>query len=325
MSSGVWIYFVCGKAIVQFNDTNLISTFTWSKPSILKNPVGTCFGHLVTNHGHGATAFKSGRTVSRQVHSDNLNCLILKSMFVDKILRSDYAWSSTILQETIRLDFVVRKRERQTDVGLHMNLVSWSVILGAALTCSTLQPSRNWEYGLFIECLWFFEAETIVYSCQPDENRITHQSSLDDRHHHRTWWNTPSLHYRTFAVHQDHDFHRIPLPVQMNELRWEPWERDDRGSWCRDCQASFVRIRVQEHTRLDHIWLYNWLGTEQQSRWNSCCSHWRSGYVWARGCIMNAWIMYQTHRAEGERDGIPDQPWSHHSNNQQTQLQWNRM
>ena len=34
-----------------------------------------------------------------------------------------------------------------------MNLVNCFVIFGAARTCSTDQPSRNWEYGLLTECL----------------------------------------------------------------------------------------------------------------------------------------------------------------------------
>lgn len=42
-----------------------------------------------------------------------------------------------------------------------MNFVRFLVILGAASTFSTLHPSRNCEYGLFKECLWFFEASTI--------------------------------------------------------------------------------------------------------------------------------------------------------------------
>lgn len=30
-----------------------------------------------------------------------------------------------------------------TDVGLHMNLVSWLQILGAAITCSSVQPTTK--------------------------------------------------------------------------------------------------------------------------------------------------------------------------------------
>ena len=50
-----------------------------------------------------------------------------------------------------------------TDVGLHMNFVSCWVIFGAANTCSTDHPSRNWEYGLFTECLWFLLAGDTVH------------------------------------------------------------------------------------------------------------------------------------------------------------------
>src|SRR5882757_977852 len=43
-----------------------------------------------------------------------------------------------------------------------MSFVSSLVITGAAITCSVLQPSRNCEYGLFKECLWFLEASNGV-------------------------------------------------------------------------------------------------------------------------------------------------------------------
>lgn len=48
-----------------------------------------------------------------------------------------------------------------------MYFVNCLLIIGAARTCSTLQPSRNCEYGLFKECLWFLLAETSVYNPPP--------------------------------------------------------------------------------------------------------------------------------------------------------------
>ena len=49
-----------------------------------------------------------------------------------------------------------------TEVGLHMNFVSSLLIPCEAMTCSVLHPLRNCEYGLFKECLWFFEASNKV-------------------------------------------------------------------------------------------------------------------------------------------------------------------
>ena len=50
------------------------------------------------------------------------------------------------------------EKKKRTEVGLHMNLVKFLVIFVALRTCSSDHPSRNCEYGLFKECLWFFEA-----------------------------------------------------------------------------------------------------------------------------------------------------------------------
>ena len=49
-------------------------------------------------------------------------------------------------------------RSTRTEVGQHISFVSSFVTCGEAITCSVLQPPRNCEYGLFNECLWFFEA-----------------------------------------------------------------------------------------------------------------------------------------------------------------------
>lgn len=54
-----------------------------------------------------------------------------------------------------------------------MYFVNCLLIIGAARTCSTLQPSRNCEYGLFTECLWFLLAETSAYNPVPGEVRVT--------------------------------------------------------------------------------------------------------------------------------------------------------
>ena len=44
-----------------------------------------------------------------------------------------------------------------SEVGQHCSLVSGSQTIGAALICSSEYSSWNWEYGLFTECLWFFQ------------------------------------------------------------------------------------------------------------------------------------------------------------------------
>ena len=64
---------------------------------------------------------------------------------------SQRSWSSTNFSET------TTAAADPSEVGEHCSLVSGSWIIRAALISSSVYSVWNCAYGLFTECLWFFQ------------------------------------------------------------------------------------------------------------------------------------------------------------------------
>lgn len=78
-------YLVCGEAVVQLNDTNLVSACTRLEPSIGEDFVHTILAHGEPHHVHGASALERGRVVSEQRLGDKFNCLVLQVVRVHEV------------------------------------------------------------------------------------------------------------------------------------------------------------------------------------------------------------------------------------------------
>lgn len=156
---------------MKFDHPNLISPFSLCETSFLKYLVGAVFRHGVAHDIHCA-AFESWGIISGQRLGYYFNGLVFESMSMNEVLGCNNTTCSSILLVKVKALVLLKIWQVPTDVGLHINLVSVLVIIGAFMTCSTLHPSRNWEYGLFTECLWFLDAvvrlcsKWSVHSCR---------------------------------------------------------------------------------------------------------------------------------------------------------------
>lgn len=93
-------HLVGGKAIMQLNYANLIPTLTGTKPSICEYFICTSFCHAVTDNFHRATTLESTGAIGCQVRGYNFDSLVLETVFVHEIFRSNDAGSSAVLKRT---------------------------------------------------------------------------------------------------------------------------------------------------------------------------------------------------------------------------------
>ena len=130
---------------MELHHPYFIATLTFGESCLLENFVCACLAHLAPNQVHMTFPFKGVHSVSGKGLSHNLYSLVLQCMRMNKIFRNDNTTRSTILKMVgwARAYNILSKE--LTDVGLHMNLVRFFVILGAARTSSTVHPLRNCE------------------------------------------------------------------------------------------------------------------------------------------------------------------------------------
>ena len=139
---------------MQLDDADFVTTLTGRKACLGEDLVGAILTDVVSDEGHVTLALHCGFVVRAQCLRYNFDSLILELVLVHEALRRHNTASCPVLNGSQRLISGRKQWGRgRTEVGLHMNLVSWSQIFGEARTCSAVQPSRNWEYGLFTECL----------------------------------------------------------------------------------------------------------------------------------------------------------------------------
>ena len=92
------VYLIRREAIVELDDTNLVTALTLAEAGILERLVGTGFGHSVAHYVHGAAPFKGGEPVCGEHISNNLDGLVLEAVGMHKGFRSNNAGCSAIPQ-----------------------------------------------------------------------------------------------------------------------------------------------------------------------------------------------------------------------------------
>lgn len=130
---------------MELHDPYFITHLAFRESCLLENLVCACLAHLVPNQVHRTLSFKGAHSVGGKGLSHDLDGLVLQCMRMNKIFRNDNTTRSSILRMG-RLGKIIQCPIKElTDVGLHMNLVRFFVILGAAKTSSAVHPSRNCE------------------------------------------------------------------------------------------------------------------------------------------------------------------------------------
>lgn len=83
---------------MQFNNPNLISSFSFRKACIFEHFIGAYFWHGIAYNIHGAATFICNHIISAQSLGNDLDGLILETMFYNKIFRSNDTTSGSILR-----------------------------------------------------------------------------------------------------------------------------------------------------------------------------------------------------------------------------------
>ncbi len=92
------VHLIRREAIVELDDTNLITALTLGEARILERLVGTGLGHSVAHHVHGAAPLKGGEPVCGEHISNNLDGLVLEAVGMHKGFRSNDTGCSAVLQ-----------------------------------------------------------------------------------------------------------------------------------------------------------------------------------------------------------------------------------
>lgn len=90
---------VRSEAVVQLQNTDLVSALALSEPGILEYLVRADLRHVVPHDLHGTGAFECLRTVGSQCLRDDFNGLVFEAVGVNKVLRSHDDASCSILEE----------------------------------------------------------------------------------------------------------------------------------------------------------------------------------------------------------------------------------